>query len=259
MFMKRSLGRLALLAAVMLGAAGPAQAQTILQLDKPAYFVSSGTTVSGTMTFQGNSVDIGSPIYLTTYNSGIATVTPGVVYVQQHPSGYGYVQTPFTITGITGGGTTLDATAYLPNNFQMTATSSITVIDCPASATLQGTPEEDSALSSLYRFRDKVMKRTALGRAYVDMFYEHAVEGSLLLFKHPELREQSYAVLSSLMPAIRAAAAGKTGTITKSQLRDILGLLDDIEALGGQDIDDAVAQLRSELRPLLKAVNIRVK
>ena len=94
---------------------------------------------------------------------------------------------------------------------------------CPATLALKG---EKESLNLLRRFRDEVLAKDEQGEKYIQLFYHHAPEVSLLLIKNPELRAKMAQLLRELLPEIKALLEGEEVIFTNEIIEEIESLLD---------------------------------
>jgi len=227
-----------------------AHAQSRLTLDKPLYVVSTGSSVDGIAHIIASSWDAGGYLHFYTNTPSVATVSPTQVTLVLGPQGYVEMFVPFTLTGVSGGSTIVKVDAYSPvqpGSPFLTAFSNVTVIDCPVSLTLEGEPDSVSNLGVIYDFRDRVMRRTKQGREYIRTFYWHAWEGSYLLLRHQALRDQTRAVLQSLLPTIGAAVQGRRAVLTAQDIANVEALLQEVSAYASPELQQAIGQLMYDL------------
>ncbi len=119
---------------------------------------------------------------------------------------------------------------------------------CPVSTALRGTPEGETALGILYRFRDEVMTKSPEGRRYIRLFYQHAWEGSWLVLRHPDLRAGVRSGLARILPTIRAVLDGHPAALTSEDLAAIEDLMDAFAAKASSRLQQTIEGLRSELQ-----------
>ena len=220
-----------------------------LSLDKGAYIVGAGSTADGVAHIIASSTDAGGRLVLTTTTPSVATVSPGQVTLVLGPQGYVDMLVPFTLTGIAGGGTILQVQAYSPGASTpfIGVYANVTVIECPATLTLEGEPDRQSKLAVLYAFRDEVMRRHPQGLDYIRDFYQHAWEGSYLLLRHPALRDQTLAVLNSVLPAIGATVQGRRAVLTAADIANIEALLQAYSAYASPALQTTLRRLLYDL------------
>jgi hypothetical protein len=121
-------------------------------------------------------------------------------------------------------------------------------IVCTLSTALRGTPDRKATLQTLYRFRDEVMMQSPQGQRYVGLFYRHALEGSLLVLRYPELRAQVREVVAWLLPTLEAAVDGRPAVLSAADVADIEDLLDAFAAKASPRLRRTIRQVRSDLR-----------
>src|SRR4030095_10077801 len=83
----------------------------------------------------------------------------------------------------------------------------------------------ESILATMYRFRDEVMLRRLGTKRYVDLFYEHTVEGSWILLNDSALRSRVAVTLSRFQPAFRSLIDGQPTVVRASDVRDVDALI----------------------------------
>jgi hypothetical protein len=198
---------------------------------------------------QGTS-NVGGHLLLTTSIPAVATVTPTYVQYVINSTGYIDMTVNFTLTGVSAGSTIL--TVYAVNGYGQTTMQVYATVNvgstpsCPASLTLEGTPDNAAKLDILHNFRDNVMALTSEGQEYIRLFYQNALEGSYLLLRYPELREQTYKVLTNVMPVIEAAVNGQPALLSRTDTADIEDLLEVFADKGSPKLKSVIQKIESD-------------
>jgi hypothetical protein len=131
---------------------------------------------------------------------------------------------------------------------ELDSTSGETPGPCPASTVLSDAPGRLTTLKTLHRFRDEVMTRSPNGRRYIGLFYRHAGEASGLLLKNADLRRKTRNLLMRVLPAVRAAANGRSAALTSDDLASIDALMDAFSAKARPELRATISLVRSDLR-----------
>lgn len=128
---------------------------------------------------------------------------------------------------------------------------------CPAAlANTRLEPDDAGSLYDIRRFRDEVFARTARGREYTRLYYEHSAETVTILESNPWLLMRAARLLDRHAPAIRSVVDDGRTTVTDADLGDLDALLADIAASGSPGLRAAVAGVRRDLRnPEIRAEN----
>jgi hypothetical protein len=119
---------------------------------------------------------------------------------------------------------------------------------CPIETALRGTRDEAAMLNTLSRFRDDVLARSRAGRRYIRLFYRHAWEGTQLLTRHRALRREARVVLRRLTPNIGAILRGHWDEPAPQDVQAVENLLEAVAAEASPALQDAISQLRAEIR-----------
>jgi len=128
---------------------------------------------------------------------------------------------------------------------------------CPAQTALG---EQAQELQSLRSFRDGVMKRSAQGIVYAELYYRNALEISSLLKAHPELKGEAQRLIVQLLPVVQALLAQKDGKIEAGTVTQATALLDNLSALGSPSLNADFVQLKKEMQSgkLFEELNISI-
>jgi hypothetical protein len=78
---------------------------------------------------------------------------------------------------------------------------------CAAEAVLADDPE---SLTLLRQFRDRVLAKSANGKAIIKLYYEKSPQIVKLLYKNPDLKAKYRTTLKAMMPSIRKAVENKS-------------------------------------------------
>ena len=132
---------------------------------------------------------------------------------------------------------------------------------CPATAALEGTPQQEAKLGVLYAFRDKVLANTPMGQRYITLFYKHAVKGVWLMVRHPDLRARTRALLERYLPTLQAILAGRPATMTHADLAAIKALLQAFAAKASPQLQADLKAMQEELQQgaVLEQLGIRIQ
>ena len=132
---------------------------------------------------------------------------------------------------------------------------------CPATAALEGTPQQEAKLGVLYAFRDKVLANTPMGQRYITLFYKHAVKGVWLMVRHPDLRARTRALLERYLPTLQAILAGRPATMTHTDLAAIKALLQAFAAKASPQLQADLKAMQEELQQgaVLEQLGIRIQ
>ena len=153
----------------------------------------------------------------------------------------------FTLTGVSGGSAILTVTAVNGQGVSyLQVYADVNVMSCPASLTLEGTPDSKTKLEILHNFRDNVMAMSSEGQEDIRLFYQNAVEGSYLLLRHPELRGRTYEVLENILPVIEAAVTGQPAMLTAADVADIENLMEAFAAKASPAMKNAIQRIQSD-------------
>jgi len=119
---------------------------------------------------------------------------------------------------------------------------------CAAKTAVQGTPREANTLTLLYRFRDRVLSKSARGQQYIAQFYQFSPEAVSLMVSHPALLFQTREMLRRFMPVIQSVIDRQAAKITQTDLMDIDRFLTAYAAQGSSEFRRTIKQLKRDLR-----------
>lgn len=118
---------------------------------------------------------------------------------------------------------------------------------CPLEISLQDAPRGDRLLDLMRRLRDEVLSRDARGTAYVDLYYRHALELSLLVLRDPTLNARMQSLIETRSGKMLQVLLGKPIALTPNDIEEIDRLLADMQSVADPDLDAALWKLREEL------------
>jgi len=102
--------------------------------------------------------------------------------------------------------------------------------------------------STLYRFRDEVLARTAKGNEYIALYYEHAREVAAMLLRDPDLALRSAGMLARLTPKIQAAVDGMPSSLKQEDNAAAEDLMDQIAGKASPKLQAVIERVRGDLR-----------
>jgi hypothetical protein len=111
------------------------------------------------------------------------------------------------------------------------------------------------------QYRDKVLRKNPTGRAYVRLFYRHALEVTAILVKNPSIAADARKILNTMMPEVKKAVRGKAVTISQAQIDRIISVLNAIGSEAGRDLNRSVQRIKRDLRQkrMLGKVGIKIQ
>jgi hypothetical protein len=138
-----------------------------------------------------------------------------------------------------------------------TTTTTPSGTTCPAKTAMG---EQAQELQPLRAFRDRIMKRSDYGSAYVALYYRNALEISSLLEAQLDLKEDTKRLIVKLLPIVQAMLAQKESMIDTGDVTQSITLLDNLSALGSPSLRADLVQLKKEMQSgrLLRELNISV-
>jgi hypothetical protein len=92
------------------------------------------------------------------------------------------------------------------------------------------------------------LRKTPTGRAYIKLFYRHALEVTTILIKNPSIRADARTILNTMVPAVKAATQGKAVTISQSEIDGITSTLNAINNEAGPDLKRSIQRIKGDLR-----------
>jgi len=196
--------------------------------------------ITGIVTDSGTGIHIDEAIV--TSDIGGAAITMAGYYVMITPAGICTVTAsmngyqPASRSNIVvedGGETTADFSLE-----RMTGNT------CPAALALNN---DESRLSILRDFRDKVLNRKLPSLRASELYYKHSLELASIFRRDAKSREETAHLLRELMPEIQSVIEGGTMTVTKNQLDNILTLMRRVASQAHPDLKEALDELIWEL------------
>jgi Zn-dependent metalloprotease len=148
--------------------------------------------------------------------------------------------------------TTLPSTT---SSAQLTSTTTISP-PCPATTVSDGDQEK---LSLLRQYRDKVLRKSPPGRAYVKIFYKHSLEVTSILLSNSSIASDARSIMNSMLTDIQTTLQGKRLIITHAQMDRIISLLDAIGTKASLELYRDIQRLKSDLRQSKKLGALGIK
>ncbi len=122
-----------------------------------------------------------------------------------------------------------------------------TAVPCPLPLALVGDAARGDRLRTLYELRDRVLRESAEGARYVDLFYRHSPEVYRLAVSDPVLRREMRSVLESIVPLLRKQMDGEDVTLTRHDLRQIQSLILRLQDAGSEALRTDLDSVRVKL------------
>ena len=116
---------------------------------------------------------------------------------------------------------------------------------CPMSLALY---ENEDDLSSLRKFRDERLSSTPLGQDYINLFYKHSDEVTLILLLNPDLISHTAEAIGKLLPVVDSLIKGEGINVDMETIKEIDILLDGIDA-------EASPSLKVDINKIKKDIN----
>ena len=113
---------------------------------------------------------------------------------------------------------------------------------CPAELVLA---ENSEALDLLRSFRDEVLVTNQNGALYIQLYYRHAPELSMIFVRHPELARQAAGCIAEVLPSLRRG--GKIVLRSKT-VEDMRHLCSELALYGSPALQADLLKLRGELK-----------
>ena len=107
--------------------------------------------------------------------------------------------------------------------------------------------EKRVTLSTLYRFRDDLLNRTANGRDYITLFYKHTLEASWLLVKDQTTRKMTRDTLIRLAPVIDRAVRGEPAVLSTKDFSAVEGILACFAAKGSREMQQSIKKVVEDI------------
>ncbi len=118
------------------------------------------------------------------------------------------------------------------------------LLPCPAVTILK---DDTGNLHLLRSFRDSVLKQTDCGVGYVNLYYTHALEISLLIMNDSELRIRVEKILYQLIPLLKPLMRKEKVFLLSEMKEEIELSLDTLEGKGSPFLKVAVRKIRTDL------------
>ena len=126
-----------------------------------------------------------------------------------------------------------------------TSTTTTTARICPIEQLSDG---DQGKLSLVRQYRDTLLRKTPTGRAYVKLFYRHALEVTAILAKNSSITAEAKNILNTMLPEVDAAVQGKAVTISQAQSDGIISVLNAIENEASPDLKRSIQRIKRDLR-----------
>jgi DNA-binding beta-propeller fold protein YncE len=123
-------------------------------------------------------------------------------------------------------------------------TTTTTKGPCPSEVALQGNSYQ---LQTIRDFRDGVLATTPRGNDYIDIYYQHSSEVSLLLLSDEGLRTKARKLLVDFLPTIESLLGDEEVVLSEELIIRIESLLDEIGSKAGP-------KLRAEIRKVQREI-----
>lgn len=116
---------------------------------------------------------------------------------------------------------------------------------CPLNLILS---DNNDALALLRNFRDTRLAFSAQGKRYIDLYYRHALEVTIMLVSSHDLMQQVEDLLNQLLPAIHSTLQGKRAILSQQMIGHIESLLKKIEIQASPGLSSFIHELRDEIK-----------
>jgi hypothetical protein len=138
----------------------------------------------------------------------------------------------------------------------LTSTTTTTARLCPIEELSAG---DQDKLGLVRQYRDTVLRKTPTGRAYVKLFYRHALEVTAILAKNPSIAADGRNILNTMLPKVETAVQGKAATISQAEIDGIISALNAIGSEAGPDLNRSIQRIKRDLRQkrVLDKIGIR--
>ena len=91
------------------------------------------------------------------------------------------------------------------------------------------------------------MRKTPTGRAYVKLFYRHALEVTAILVKNPSLAAEARNLLNTLLPEVKAAVQGRAVAISEKEINNIISVLNAISSEASLDLSRSIQKIKRDI------------
>jgi len=102
-------------------------------------------------------------------------------------------------------------------------------------------------LSVLRSFRDDVLSKSELGKAYVSLLYNNSIEIAFLLLRKPALRIQTRDVLNATVKELQGQAGNDEICISQSTIDDFESLLNSFESSASPRLKAAIEIVKEDI------------
>jgi hypothetical protein len=116
---------------------------------------------------------------------------------------------------------------------------------CPIEMML---PSDVQMLSLLRNYRDRVLMKSAEGRAYVKRYYEHAPEIVTILLLNRDITSMAFAAVNALAPSLEKIVAGKGSGLSGSQYSSIESLIEKMKKVSSQRLRNTLCLFEQDIR-----------
>jgi hypothetical protein len=122
--------------------------------------------------------------------------------------------------------------------------------------------ENDSDNLHLLRgFRDNLLNQTSSGTEYVNLYYTHALEMSLLIMNDSALKIRMEKILHQFVPILDSLMRKERSILTFEMKEEIELLLDALREKGSPFLKSAIKRIRADLKKgeLFKALGFEIE
>ena len=183
-------------------------------------------------------------------NATISTTRGGYAAVTDSTGSYripGMKVGAFTIRASAAGYQSQSQSATVVKDAEQTVNFSLPKAEdnCPIEMML---PSNVQMLSLLRNYRDKVLMKSAEGRAYVKRYYEHAPEIVTMLLLNRDIRSMAFSAVNALAPSLEKIVADKGSGLSGSQYRRIESLLGKMKKVSSQRLRNTLCLFEQDIR-----------
>ncbi len=113
--------------------------------------------------------------------------------------------------------------------------------------------KDSENLQDLRTFRDGILSKNLTGLGLINLYYKHSAEVTKILESDPKLKSKAANVLKELVAVVKGASSDDTvidvvnHTIPFWLEKDVNALLDEISAIGSNELKDAISKSRASL------------
>ncbi|MCI0489046.1 MAG: hypothetical protein L0229_20835, partial [Blastocatellia bacterium] len=119
---------------------------------------------------------------------------------------------------------------------------------CAATQAVQSASNAEAALNSMREFRDSKLAKSKRGRKYARSYYRLSSEAVPMMMLNPLMVLRSQQMIERYMPIVRDLSSGKDVTLTKGDLDEIDGFLNQFASKGSPQLKQTVKGLCEDLR-----------